>query len=155
MYYRFQTYDFNSAGIYLASFVQEGAASLDWTNWELHEKPFADSACTVEDRHLLQGELLNEESAIVSSNSSDVHGICCQLITDMTTDCKPDESGLFGAQVMVENVEETGVLQHERGIADCLNGESQVDNRLWTDKYQPKIAREVLSNTEAVNFVNE
>ncbi|CAN1137659.1 ATPase family AAA domain-containing protein 5 [Linum perenne] len=130
-------------------------ASLDWRHWELNEKPFLDSAWHTDfssisvvdynvslEQHYSQGKDLLEDSAIVSTVSSDQN-------------YKPDESRLCGGQVTGASVEKLGVLHEDRVIRYSLDGEIQSDNRLWTDKYQPKMASEVCSNTEAVTFVNE
>ncbi|KAG5250876.1 P-loop containing nucleoside triphosphate hydrolases superfamily [Salix suchowensis] len=81
------------------------------------------------DQCLCQQEFVCEAPAIVSSTSSDARVGCCRLAEDtQTSDC-----------------------------VDC-NSHKQItlylENRLWTDKYQPKKATEVCGNDESVKLLS-
>ncbi|XP_065881912.1 uncharacterized protein [Euphorbia lathyris] len=164
---------------------QDDAAPLDWINWKLDEESFNNSSCTQKSAfssifectvkalefdqfpHLLhhsgisrlkenmsldesQQECLAEASA--AAVSSNVPGECCQLVVDAKADYQVNE---IVPGVVKKSDERQGKFLQERFMSSHIAGSNQFDNRLWTDKYQPKMATEICGNDDSVKFLSE
>ncbi|KAF2291401.1 hypothetical protein GH714_023677 [Hevea brasiliensis] len=112
--------------------------------------PFQDNTPLVE--CLPQQELLYEASATAMSSGPQVE--CYQLIKDAETDYQVDEVGLLSGCVRKSDADQQSKIQQER-MSSHLGCANQPDNRLWTNKYQPKKAMEICGNDDSVKFLNE
>uniref|UniRef100_A0A6N2LUI4 ATPase AAA-type core domain-containing protein n=1 Tax=Salix viminalis TaxID=40686 RepID=A0A6N2LUI4_SALVM len=158
---------------------QDDARPLDWSDWELCEEPFTNSSYSLEgpfssnfegfgsldinefpcashppstslqdnaslDQCLYQKESVCEAPLIFSSTPSDAQ------------DCKVVEGGLFSGCTRKSDAEQQTDLLQERTDSSYLTCTNQLeDDRLWTDKYQPKKATEVCGNDESVKLLSE
>ncbi|KAJ6681665.1 P-LOOP CONTAINING NUCLEOSIDE TRIPHOSPHATE HYDROLASES SUPERFAMILY PROTEIN [Salix koriyanagi] len=158
---------------------QDDARPLDWSDWELCEEPFTNSSYSLEgpfssnfegfrsldinefpcashppstslqdnaslDQCLYQKESVSEAPSIFSSTPSDAQ------------DCKVVEGGFFSGCTRKSDAEQQTDLLQERTDSSYLTCTNQLeDDRLWTDKYQPKKATEVCGNDESVKLLSE
>ncbi|KAG5245916.1 P-loop containing nucleoside triphosphate hydrolases superfamily [Salix suchowensis] len=158
---------------------QDDARPLDWSDWELCEEPFTNSSYSLEgpfssnfegfrsldinefpcashppstslqdnaslDQCLYQKESVCEAPSIFSSTPSDAQ------------DCKVVEGGFFSGCTRKSDAEQQTDLLQERTDSSYLTCTNQLeDDRLWTDKYQPKKATEVCGNDESVKLLSE
>ncbi|KAJ6307005.1 hypothetical protein OIU78_022161 [Salix suchowensis] len=158
---------------------QDDARPLDWSDWELCEEPFTNSSYSLEgpfssnfegfrsldinefpcashppstslqdnaslDQCLYQKESVCEAPSIFSSTLSDAQ------------DCKVIEGGFFSGCTRKSDAEQQTDLLQERTGSSYLTCTNQLeDDRLWTDKYQPKKATEVCGNDESVKLLSE
>ncbi|XP_024451631.2 uncharacterized protein LOC7463160 isoform X5 [Populus trichocarpa] len=106
------------------------------------------------DQCLCQQEFVCEAPAIVSSRSSDVQLGCCQLAEDAETDCEAVEVHIISASARKSDAKQLSDLLQERTVPLYISRTKQIENRLWTDKYQPKNATEVCGNDESVKLLS-
>ncbi|KAB5568603.1 hypothetical protein DKX38_002396 [Salix brachista] len=106
------------------------------------------------DQCLCQQEFVCEAPAIVSSTSSDARVGCCQLAEDTQTDCEAVEVHFISAPARKSDAKQQSDLLQERTVPLYISRTKQLENRLWTDKYQPKKATEVCGNDESVKLLS-
>ncbi|KAJ6335668.1 hypothetical protein OIU78_012311 [Salix suchowensis] len=106
------------------------------------------------DQCLCQQEFVCEAPAIVSSTSSDARVGCCRLAEDTQTDCEAVEVHFISAPARKSDAKQQSDLLQERTVPLYISRTKQLENRLWTDKYQPKKATEVCGNDESVKLLS-
>ncbi|WCJ44632.1 P-loop containing nucleoside triphosphate hydrolases superfamily protein [Euphorbia peplus] len=164
---------------------QDDAVSLDWRNWKFNEEPFKKSIHTkgsafssifecsvkalefdqfpqllrcsgtslVADNMSLdesQQKYLHEASA--AAVLSNVPEECCRFVVDANADCQVNE---LVPGIIRKSDEHQGQPLQERFMSSHSACSNQFDNRLWTDKYQPKMATEICGNDDSVRVLTE
>ncbi|XP_022748659.1 uncharacterized protein LOC111298179 isoform X2 [Durio zibethinus] len=157
---------------------------LDWQGWTFFEKTSIDTDCNLEGLFTSVFESCVGALCLGNFPGVSHFSDASFVQNKLSDQCIIQDNGLLGTSMAVpallvdeqlksyqqlkgsegaDNVESSEFEQQSRllkesgcGFVPCYHGCSiQLDNSLWTDKYQPKNAREVCGNAESVKFMSE
>lgn len=164
--------------------MQDDVTSIDWKNWTFCEKTRIDTTCGLEGSFtLVLKDLVNafisngfpsmldpsdvtvaqekvgnpcliqqdsfEKLPIAPTTIVDEQVACCQLLGESEWPLKVDEV------VFLSGHTDDAIKPDSERLNIFFDESNQLEDILWTDKYQPKKSSEVCGNAESVRSMNE